>query len=86
MDTGMGGVADASAAASSQAPSASLEGSSMQYNAQVRQLIFQIGQLAQAVPAAQQEFEMAAKALTAASIKLISAQPGPEQGMMPLGA
>ena len=50
-------------------------------NDQIRDLIMKIGQLAQGIPEAQPEFQAAAKALTAASIKLVAGQrePSPEQ-------
>lgn len=55
-------------------------------NDQIRQMIMQVGQLAQAVPEAQQELGVAAKALTAASLKLVAGQQGPPQGQPVIGA
>jgi hypothetical protein len=58
----------------------------MHYNQQVMQMIMQIGQMAQAVPAATRELQMAAQALTAARQKLIGLQQEPAPGMMPVGS
>ena len=55
-------------------------------NDAVRQLIMQIGQLAQQNPEAQQEFAAAAKALTAASIKLVAGQQSPSPQQPVIGA
>lgn len=54
--------------------------SSGDVNDQLRQLIMQIGQVAQRVPEAQQECQAAAQALTAASLKVVAGQREPPQG------
>lgn len=55
-------------------------------NDQVRQLIMQIGQLAQGAPEAQAEFQAAAKALTAASLKLVAGQQQQPTGQPMVGS
>lgn len=49
-------------------------------NDQIRQLVMAIGQLSQQAPEVQQELQMAAKALTAAQLKLVSSQRDVEPG------
>lgn len=49
-------------------------------NDQLRQLTMTIGQLAQQAPEVQQELQMAAKALTAAQLKLVSSTRDQSQG------
>ena len=63
-----------------------LQGAGVRNNDQVRQLIMQIGQLAQQNPEAQQEFAAAAKALTAASVKLVAGQQSPSPSQPVIGA
>lgn len=60
--------------------------SGMRMNDQIRQLIMQVGQLAQAVPEAQQELGAAAKALTAASLKLVAGQQEQQPSQPVIGA
>lgn len=62
------------------------EDSSRAANDTVRQLIMQIGQLAQQIPEAQAEFGAAAKALTAASLKLVAGQQGQSPSQPLIGA
>ena len=69
-----------------QQPQADSGDTGKRMNDQVRQLIMQIGQLAQAVPEAGQEFQAAAKALTAASLKIVSSQKEPSAGQPMIGA
>lgn len=49
-------------------------------NDQLRQMIMSCGTLAQQIPEAQQELTMAAKALTAASLKVVASQQEPATG------
>jgi hypothetical protein len=55
-----------------QAPPADPNADRMADNTAMRQLIMQIGQLAQKNPEAAQELQAAAKALTAASLKMVA--------------
>lgn len=77
---------DASMQAEGQEPQSQSPDSGARSNDQVRQLIMQIGQLADQNPEAQQEFAAAAKALTAASLKLIAGQQSPSPSQAVIGA
>ena len=63
-----------------------LQGGSARSSDPVRKLIMEIGQLAQQNPEAQQEFAAAAKALIAASVKLVAGQQSPSPSQPVIGA
>lgn len=69
-----------------ESPEQSGADSAMRMNDQVRQLIMQVGQMASQIPEAQAEFAAAAKALTAASLKLVAGQQGPSPSQPVVGA
>lgn len=82
-DLGQYGSQDQSA----QAPAASSNGDSTRAATDtIRQLIAQVGQLAQQLPEAQQELQMAATALTRASLKIAASLPSPATGQPLIGA